>query len=460
MQPHSKDRTQGFCQIRTVLGILIATARCWGADWPQFLGPTNDGSSIETNLVARIPTNGVPILWELALGTGYAAPSVQGGRIVYFHRQGTEERVEAADAFTGKPAWKYVYLTEYADPYGYNNGPRCTPLLTTNRVYTFGAEGKLTCLDLSDGHLVWQRNTAKDFEIPQAFFGVGSTPILEDGKLLVMAGGQPDAGVVAFDPATGQTLWQSVGERNWTGQPMLGWPGERRVEWRRYEKQASYSSLITATVQGQRLTFACLRQGLVALDPRTGVVQFSRWFRARVDDSVNAMTPFVMGNDVLISSAYYKSGSVRLHIESTRTNYTEVWAGLGLEQHWSQPMWVAGYLYAFSGRNEPDAVLRCLDFATGSVKWERDERWPKHSGEQPPVFGRGSFLKADGKLFALGEGGLLGLFQPNSEKCVELGRWQIPHLKHPCWAAPVLSDGRLYLQGEDRLVCLDVRKRL
>lgn len=429
------------------------------ADWPQFLGPTRDGTSMETRLVDRIPTNGLPQLWERKLGTGYSSPVVQGGILVCFHREDREELVEAAEAATGKVLWKHAYPTAYQDPYGYNNGPRCAPLISGGRVFTFGADGTLTCLNLADGKRVWQRQTASEFEIPQAFFGVGSTPVIEGDKLLVMVGGQPDAGVVAMDPSTGKTLWQSVGEKNWTGEPVYDWPGDLKVEWRRYEKQASYASLITVPIHGQRLTLALTRQGLVALDPADGKVKFSRWFRSRANDSVNAMTPLIHGNDILISSAYFKTGSVLLRVNPGNTNFTQVWQGLGLEMHWSQPMLVNGHLYAFSGRNEPDAFLRCVEFATGKVKWQRDERWPKHSGEQPPVFGRGSFIQADGKLIALGEGGLLGMFRPNPTQCEELGRWQVPQLKHPCWSAPVLSDGRLYLQGEDRLICLDARKQ-
>ena len=439
------------------LGLLTIALVGTAADWPQFLGPNRDGTSIETGLVDRLPTNGLPLLWEQKLGTGYSAPSVVGDTLVLFHRQGREERVEAVDAATGVPRWKYAYPSEYVDPYGYNNGPRCAPLLTTNRVFTFGAEGVLTCLELADGKKVWQRATGAEFKVPEAFFGVGSTPMLEGGRLLVLVGGQTNSGVVALDPATGKTLWESVGTKNWTGQTMFDFPGEPRVEWRDYEKQASYSSLITTTVHGRRVTWALTRQGLVALDPAPGAVWFSRWFRSRANDSVNAMTPLVVGSDVLISSAYYRSGSVRLAMGSGLTNYTTVWKGLGLEQHWSQPILVADHLYAFSGRNEPDAVLRCVAWADGAVKWERNESWPKHSGDQPPVFGRGSFIYADGKLIALGEGGLLGLFRPNPARCEELGRWQVPQLKHPCWSAPVLAAGRLYLQGEDRLVCFDAR---
>jgi hypothetical protein len=147
-----------------------------------------------------------------------------------------------------------------------------------------------------------------------------------------------------------------------------------------------------------------------------------------------------------------------LRMEPGNRVFTEAWKGLGLEMHWSQPILVDGHLFGFSGRNEPDAILRCVEWATGKVKWERNERWPAHSAEQPPVFGRGSFILAEGRLIALGEGGLLGMFEPSRVECRELGRWQVPSMKYPCWAAPILSDRRLFLRSEDRLVCLNAAR--
>lgn len=437
---------------------LLMVARAWAEDWPQFLGLRQDGTSAETGLFDRLATNGLPVVWERTVGTGYSSPAIRDGAVILFHREKNEEIIETLDAATGKSRWRYAYPSNYRDPYGYNNGPRCGPIVTAQRIYAFGAEGKLTCLDSATGKLIWQRDTARDFNVPEAFFGVGSSPLLEAGHLLVMVGGQPDAGVIALDPESGATRWQSVGRSNWQGVPMLGWPGDLKVQWREWEKSASYSSLRSATIHGERVVFACMRQGLVSLNPTNGAVHFSRWFRARVDDSVNAMTPVVSGNEVLISSAYYRSGSVLLKPEPGNRAFTETWKGLGLEMHWSQPLLVQGHLYGFSGRNEPDAVLRCVEWTTGTVKWERAERWAPHSAEQPPVFGRGSFLAADGRLIALGEGGLLGLFDPSPVACRELGRWQVPTLRYPCWAAPVLSDKRLYLRSENHLVCLNAGK--
>ncbi|MBI4325023.1 MAG: PQQ-binding-like beta-propeller repeat protein [Chloroflexi bacterium] len=428
-----------------------------GEDWPQFLGPRGNGISTETGLLDKWSSNGPPLLWAKAVGTGYSAPSVRGERLVLHHRLGDEEVVECWAAGTGKSFWQYRYRSQFIDPYGYNNGPRCTPLLTADRCYTFGAEGKLLCLDLKNGQPVWQRDTDKDWEVPPAFFGVGSTPILEGDLLLVMVGGQPNSGMVAVDAKTGQTVWEGVGAKNWQGQPMLGWPGERTVNWRTYDKQASYATPMGATVQGRRQVFCLMRQGLVAVDPESGAVNFSRWFQATVNESVNAMRPIVVDDLVFISAAYYRVGSVVLKVRPDGRHFDEVWRSTVLEIHWSTPIFHDGYLYAFSGRNEPDARFRCVELKTGALMWDRDESW-QHTSEPPATYGRGSAIMADGKLITLGEAGLLGLFEVNPRKPEEICRFQVPHLRYPCWAAPVLSRKRLYLRSEDRLVCLNLEK--
>ena len=99
-----------------------------------------------------------------------------------------------------------------------------------------------------------------------------------------------------------------------------------------------------------------------------------------------------------------------------------------------------------------------MELATGKVKWNREERWRGYTTKQPNVYGRGSAVLAEDKLFVLGEGGLLGLFEANPGKPVELGRHQVPELKYPCWAAPILSDKRLYVRSEDHLICFDIAK--
>lgn len=448
-----------------------------GEDWPRFLGPRADNTSRETGLLKKWPTNGPPVVWERKVGTGYSAPSVMGNVLVLHHRVGGDEIVEGMDAATGRSMWRHGYPSRFIDPYGYNNGPRCCPVLTSNRCYTFGAEGKLACLELQTGRLVWERDTAKDWTVPEAFFGVGSTPILEGDRLIVMVGGQPNSGVVALDAATGKTIWEAVGRSNWNGVITAGWRTERPYVWTGVEKSASYATPVAATIRGQRHLLCLMRQGLVSVNPTNGSVNFSHWFQSMANNSVNAACPVVQDDLILISAAYFRIGAVALRVKPDGRGVETVWRQPAkvptstlelretgpqpLELHWNTPVLHGGHVYAFSGRNEPDAQFNCVELGTGRLKWSRDESWRGHpppgSHAQPAVYGRGSAILADGRLIVLGEGGRVGLFGLNPEKPEELSSFQAPQLWFPCWAGPILSRQRLYLRSEDHLVCYDLK---
>jgi outer membrane protein assembly factor BamB len=460
----------------TASPLLAAGDAAVGDDWSRFLGPRGDNISSETGLRDTWPTNGPPLLWEKTIGSGYGAPSIRGELLVLHHRLANEEVVESFLAASGKPVWRHAYPSRFVDPFGYNNGPRCTPLLTTNRCYTYGAEGRLTCLDLKTGKLIWERDTAKDWNVPDAFFGVGSTPLLEGDRLIVMVGGQPNSGVVALDAATGRTLWENVGRTNWQGVLTTGWRREEPYQWSGQEKSASYASPVAATLYGQRHIFCVMRQGLVSVNPTNGAVNFSYWFQSLANDSVNAMGPVVSDDMLLLSAAYYRIGAVLLRVHPDGKSVDQVWRQPAqipnslptiralppqpLELHWSTPVLRDGFLYAFSGRDEPDAQFNCVEFKTGKLMWTRDEHAQKHppQGSQFPTYGRGSAIFADGKLLVLGEGGKLGLFKANPRQPEEISSFQVPQLGYPCWAAPVLSRQRLYLRSENRLLCFGVGK--
>jgi hypothetical protein len=219
-----------------------------------------------------------------------------------------------------------------------------------------------------------------------------------------------------------------------------------------------------------------MRQGLGSLNPTNGLVNFSYWFQSMANDSVNAMCPVVQDDLVLISAAYYRIGAVLLRVRPDGKSVEPVWRqpaqipttlpGIRatppqpLEIHWNTPVLQDGYLYAFSGRDEPDAQFNCVEFKTGKLMWTRDEHCQKHppQGSQFPVYGRGSAILAEDKLITLGEGGKLGLFKVNPKQGEEVCSFQVPQLGYPCWAAPVLSRKRLYLRNESRLVCYSLAK--
>ncbi len=450
-----------------------------GEDWAEFLGPRGNGISGETGLLEKWPAAGPEVVWKKKIGEGYSAPSVRGNRLVLFHRPGAgqfagdEEVVDSFEADTGKPLWHYAYPTRYVDPYGYNGGPRCTPLLTQDRCYTFGAEGKLTCLELETGKEIWQRNTAAEFDIPMAFFGVGATPILEGNLLIVVVGGHPNSGVVAFDAQTGKTVWESVGPGAWPDPPI------RIQRDRPPVKLSSYSTPTAATIHGKRHILCFMRTGLVSVDPATGEENFNFWFRSAEHDSVNAARPVVVGNQVFLSAAY-DTGAALLEVHPDGRKYDVVWQDVdAMQTHWSTAIEHHGYLYGFSGRHEPGSTFRCIERATGRLMWATrdvnadDQPDPKAGlgATEPKYYGRGSAVLAEGKFIVQGERGVLALVELNPRKFVEISRVKYPEAGYPSWVAPVLSRQRLYLNvarekrdelgryaHEYHLLCLDLEK--
>jgi outer membrane protein assembly factor BamB len=463
---------------QSVAGSSAATERT-GEDWAEFLGPRGTGISGETELLEKWPDDGPPVLWRRTIGEGYSAPSVRGNRLILFHRpgggrfSGDEEVVDCFEADSGKPLWHYACPTQYVDPYGYNGGPRCTPLLTEDRCYTFGAEGMLTCLDLASGKQIWQRNTADEFKIPRAFFGVGATPLLEGDLLIVTVGGHPRSGVVAFDARTGKTVWENVGPETFPNPPIRI---QRDLP---PAKLASYATPLAATIHGRRHVLCFMRPGLVSVDPQTGEPNFSFWFRSDLHDSVNAARPVVVGDQVFLSAAY-DTGAALLKVQPDGKKADVVWQDVdAMQTHWSTCIHHHGYLYGFSGRHEPGSTFRCIELATGKLMWAtedvnaHDEPDPKAGlgATVPRYYGRGSAILAEGKFIVMGERGTLALVDLNPHEFVEISRIKYPEAGYPSWVAPVLSRQRLYLNvarevrtefgryaHEYALLCLDLAR--
>lgn len=446
-----------------------------GQDWPIFLGPYGTGVSDETGLLDQWPEGGPALLWNQQIGTGYSSPSIRGNRLIIHHRRGDSDVIDCLQADDGKSLWNYEYDTDFSDPYGYNNGPRCSPLLTEKLCYTYGAQGRLICLNLETGKLVWERDTARDWKVPGHFFGAGCTPILEGKLLIVLVGGQPNSGVVAFDAATGKTMWESVGRDTWDGVETDD-PGHPPLVWTDKEMLVSYSSPIAATIHGKRHLLCLVRQGLVSLDPATGRVRFKYWFRARDFESVNAARPVVIGDQIFLSAAY-KTGMALLKVHPDGDKYDVVWRDpRGMSTHWSTAIHRDGCLLGFSGRHENEGMLQCVEVESGKLLWETTgfAGDPNDLEQDPltgqikdsksgkfvpwPFYGRGSMTFADGKYFILGERGTLALAKLDRTGWNEISRTSYRNLKYPMWASPVLSRGRLYLRSEKWLTCLDVAK--
>jgi outer membrane protein assembly factor BamB len=414
------------------------------SDWPSFLGPSHNAVSAETKLSRKLPP---PLLWEFPKGTSYTSPAVVGERLVFPHRVGDEEIVECLHPETGASRWRFKYPTIFEDRYGYNNGPRSSPVIDGERVYMMGAEGQLHCLDLATGKVVWKRDLRAEYKVRQDFFGTASTPLVENRLLIVNVGAPGGPCVVGYDKTTGREVWRAG------------------KEW-----GPSYASPVPATIHGKRRIFVFAggessppAGGLMSIDPATGRVDFSFPWRSRTVESVNASCPVVFDNKVFISASY-RTGGALLEIRPDFTHKV-LWTTQEFALHFNTPIYRDGYLYGFDGRNEPDASLACVDAATGKVVWRETPEWTEtfdvRGDSRRQVLGtyRGSLMAVDGSFLCLGEMGHLLWMDLTPKGYKEISRaWLFA--ARESWALPVLRHGLMYVTQNTRDLLLGTGPRL
>jgi len=413
-------------------------------DWTAFLGPAHNATSTETRLSRNLPP---PLIWEFTRGAGYASPAIAGERLVFLHRLGDEEIVECLHAETGATNWQFRYHTDFEDRYGYNNGPRSSPVIDAARVYSAGAQGQLHCLDLGTGQVIWKRDLAKEYRVAQDFFGTASTPLIEGQLLIVNVGAPGGPCVVGFDKTTGREVWRAG------------------KEW-----GPSYASPVPAVVHGKRRVFVFAggessppSGGLMSIDPSTGRVDFAFPWRSRSYESVNASCPVVFDNKVFVSASY-RTGGALVEIRPD-FSHRQLWTTQEFGLHFNTPVHKDGYLYGFDGRNEPDASLACVDAASGKVVWRETPEWTEtievRGQRQQQLAGtyRGSLLAVDGHFLCLGELGHLLWMDLTPKGYKEVSRTRL-FAARESWGLPVLSRGLLYIAQNARDILTGARPRL
>lgn len=400
------------------LGAGLVTTRA--EDWPQILGPARDGVYRGTVKIADTwPAGGPKAVWKRAVGAGLAGPAVAGGRLFLHHRQQKTEVVEAFNAATGAPVWRYAYPTTYRDDFGFDEGPRAVPVVAGGRVFTYGAQGELSALDAATGKLLWQLNAMQQFGVEKGYFGQAGSPLVDGDRVMLNAGGKAKtAGIVALNAATGAVLWTATNH------------------------EASYSSGTMATLNGTRLAVFLTREGLVGLDPATGAVRFQQRWRARYAASVNAATPIVTGDQIFLSASY-STGATLLRV-GPDNRLTPLWADDDtLSNHYATSVLVDGVLYGFHGRQEYQPNLRAVELRTGKVRWDVEK------------FGAGTAMAIGNRLLVVTEGGEVLLAPLGTSTFAPSARAAV--LPPTVRAYPAFADGLLYLRNDRTLAAFDLR---
>lgn len=381
--------------------------------WPQLLGPTRDG--VYTGPWS--PKSNFAKLWERRVGEGFAAPVVTAdGRVLLFHREANQEKLEALDPVNGKIIWTFSYPTAYRDDFGFSEGPRAAPACDTERAVIYGAEGLLHAVELKTGKKLWAVDARREFGVRKEYFGAAVSPLLDGDRVLMNIGGANGAGIVALDLATGRTLWKALND------------------------EAGYASPTVVAIGGERHALFFTRTGLVDADPATGRVRFQFRWRSRSAASVNAATPLALGNRVFLSASY-GTGAALLEIGEGQPKV--IWSGDdSLSNHYATSVHRAGVLYGFHGRQETGQELRAVEAATGKVRWSE-------SGLRA-----GTVTLAGDHLFVITEGGELVVAPATPQGFAPVKRVRL--LPGVVRSYPALAAGRMYVRNEGTLAAFRI----
>ncbi len=406
-------KTVGIREMQRNLVLMVVWAFVLAAplkaeDWAQWRGMDRLGIWTESGILESFPDDGLQVKWRAPVRSGFSGPSVSDGRVFLLDWQedplsrtmdGTE-RIVAFDEQTGELLWAHEWETTYRMLMAsYAVGPRSTPTVDGGRVYAVGSTGRLFCLAVETGDVIWTKDYIEEYDTSVPTWGIASSPLVDGDKLITVVGGEPDALVVAFDKQSGEELWRAVevvGEMGY-GQPVI------------YE------------AGGVRQLIVWHAAALVSLDPETGEIYWEQEWEVGAGMSVT--TPVKSGDYLLVSQFY--NGSMMMRLNQDRPAATMLWKGSsrsemptdtqGLHSLITTPLIIGDYIYGVGSYGE----LRGLDATTGERLWMSDQmtaqaRW-----------GAAFLVKHGDRYFVNNDDGFLMIAQFTPEGYVELDRTKL-----------------------------------
>ena len=398
--------------------VLAADQSQSRAQWPQWGGKDRNFAAQCGKLAPVWSDQGPKKLWARPLGAGYSSICVDGGKVYTMYRAGDDEVVVAMDAETGKTVWEHKYpapVYEGMDPQ-FGKGPNATPTIHGDRVYTVGVSGVLSALDKASGKPVWTQDLRQSQGVKGPVFGFSSSPLVYKDSLIVTGGG-PGHGVMAFDLAKGE------------------------LRWAKHDFENLYSSPIVINLGGEDQIALLADTQVVGLSPKDGALLWSHPHENQW--KTNISTP-VWGSDNLLyvtSGGEAGSKALKLTKEGDQTKVEQVWATRKMAVGQGNTVRSGDFVYGSSG-NEGPMFVTAVNVKSGTLVWR--ERG----------FARAMLVHGDGKLIILDEEGNLGLAEPTPEALKVISKVQL--LKKPAWAAPALVGTRLYIRDGEQIIALEL----
>ena len=430
--------------VATVAGTFFSNASTRADGWPQWMGPKRDNVWREEGIVDKFPAEGPKVLWRAPVAGGYAGVAVAEGKVFVtdfvpggelpgdnFERKtaaGTE-RVLCLDETTGKELWKYEIPVTYT--ISYPAGPRCTPTVDGDRVYTLGAEGNLLCLSVTDGRVIWAKDLKKDYETKAALWGWAGHPLVDGNRLFVIAG-TAKAHVVALDTLTGKELWRA------------GTAPEQ-----------GYSPPTIIEAGGVRQLVLMKPDGMYAVAPDTGAILWETPYNA--DNGSIIMAPVKVGEHVYVGGFQEKNLCVKLAAD--KPGVEVVWrnkAKHGISAVNVQPFVEGTMIYGFHEKGD----LRGVEIPSGEVKWSS----PGPFGDRAPPSATAFITRHENRFFLFAETGDLVIAKLSPAGYEEIDRAHLLDTTQSAfgrgvvWCPPAYADRSVFIRNDKELIRVSLAK--
>ncbi len=388
------------------------------AAWSQWGGPNQDFIAPAQGLATSWSEGGPGKLWSRALGEGYSAILAESGRLYTMYRVGDKEAVICLNAATGDTIWEHLYEQPVRPEHqqGFGNGPRSTPLIAGDLLFTVGVAGRMHALNKTDGKILWSHDLwDEDFDGNFLEHGYSSSPVAYKDMVIVPVGGE-NAGLVAFNQQDGSVKWKSPSFKN------------------------SHSSPRIVEILGEQQLLVFMRQELIGLNPDNGEL---RWRYPHANQwGHNITIPAVAGGDtIFLSSPQAGAKGLRLAREGEAIQVEEVWSERKVQFYHGSSVRNGDWVYGSSGTMGP-AFMFAVNMRTGEVGWR--ERG----------FARANCVEADGKLVILDEDGMLYLTSATPEKLVVHSSTQL--LGRVAWTVPTIVGKTMYVRDRKRIMALNL----
>ena len=469
---HARSRSVGTERFKCVTvgvlaALLIGVATLSATDWPQWRGGDRLGVWTETGILREFPDDGLIVKWRAPVNGGFAGPAVADARVFVLDYLETEpaygkERILALDEDTGEVLWSHEWDTTYRMlMMSYATGPRATPTVDGGRVYLTGATGRIFSLDAATGKVVWERDTAAEYNVRIPIWGTSIAPLVDGDLVIFGVGGEPDALLMAFNKHTGEEVWRAL---------EIG-------------TEMGYSQLSIIRAGGARQLIVWHPRGLASLNPETGEVHWEESFRG---GQAPIADPVHNGSFLLVSGFY--SGSMMMRLSDDLPDATPLWKdgrsnriledGVevaethGLHSNITTPLIVGDYIYGICSHGQ----VRGLRVGTGERIWESfglttQNRWAS-----------AHFVRHEDRYFVFNENGDLITVQFTPEGYVELDR---THLLNPTsrtgygtsragtqsrtrhgrsdrlvvWAHPAFANRHVVLRNDEEIIRVSLDER-